>query len=67
MYGLAVISDGIKYVRGINNGKAGKAAALPKFSVRLTLSHPRGADYSQPLPLPNLKNFCDYAPVCTVA
>ena len=32
--------------RGVINGKAGKAAALPKFSDTLTLSQPRGADYA---------------------
>ena len=30
-------------IRGVINGKAGKAAALPKFSDTLTLSQPRGA------------------------
>ena len=33
--------------RGVINGKAGKAAALPKFS----LSQPEGADYAHPLAL----------------
>ena len=37
--------------RGVINGKAGKAAALPKFSDTLTLSQPRGADYAHPLDL----------------
>ena len=41
--------------RGVINGKAGKAAALPKFSDTLTLSLPRGADYVHPLALPHLK------------
>ena len=49
--------------RGIINGKAGKAAALPKFSDTLTLSLPRGADYTaHPLALPHLKFYRDYAP-----
>ena len=43
------------------NGKSGKAAALPKFSDRLT--QPKGADYARQLALPRQKNFCDYAPV----
>ena len=37
--------------RGVINGKAGKAAALPKFSDTLTLSQPRGGDYAHPLAL----------------
>ena len=37
--------------RGVINGKAGKAAALPKFSDMLTLSQPGGADYAHPLTL----------------
>ena len=44
------------------NGKAGKAAALPKFSDTLTLSQSEGADYAQPLALPHPKKFRDYAP-----
>ena len=48
--------------RGVINGEAGKAAALPKFSDKLTLSQSRGADYAQPLALPHLKFFRDYAP-----
>ena len=48
--------------RGVINGKAGKAAALPKFSDTLTLSQSRGADYAQPLDLPHLNCFRDYAP-----
>ena len=43
--------------RGVINGKAGKAAALPKYLDTLTLSQPRGADYAQPLALPHLKTF----------
>ena len=39
-------------IRGVINGKAGKAAALPKFSDTLTLLQPRGADYAHPLALP---------------
>ena len=34
--------------RGVINGKAGKAAALPKFSDMLTLCQSGGADYAQP-------------------
>ena len=46
-YLLSVIS-----IRGVFNGKAGKAAALPKFSDTLTLSQPGGgADYAHPLAL----------------
>ena len=37
--------------RGVINGKADKAAALPKFSDTLTLSQPGGADYAHPLAL----------------
>ena len=48
--------------RGVINGKAGKAAALPKFSDTLTLSQSEGADYAQPLALPHLNSFCDFAP-----
>ena len=39
------------------SGKVGKAAALPKCSDTLTLSQLLGADYAQPLALPDLKNF----------
>ena len=49
--------------RGVIIIKAGKAAALPKFSDVLTLSQPRGVDYAHPLALPCLKKFRDYAPV----
>ena len=42
--------------RGVINGKAGKAATLPKFSDTLTLSQPRGADCAHPLALFGLKN-----------
>ena len=35
--------------RGVINGKAGNAAALPKFPDTLTLSQSRGTDYAQPL------------------
>ena len=41
--------------RGVINGKAGKAAALPKFSDTLTLSQ-------LALALPHQKMFRDYAP-----
>ena len=34
--------------RGVIYGKAGKAAALPKFSDTLNLSQPEGADYAHP-------------------
>ena len=47
----------LKKSRGVINGKAGKAAALPKFSDTLTLSQSEGADYAQPLALPHLKFF----------
>ena len=48
--------------RDVINGKADKAAALPKFSDTINLSQPWGADYTQPLALPHLKNVSDYAP-----
>ena len=48
--------------RGVINGKAGKAAALPKFSDALTKSQPRGADYAHQLALPHPKFFRDYDP-----
>ena len=38
------------------NGKAGEAAALPKFSDTLTLSQPEGTDYADPLALLAKKN-----------
>ena len=45
-------------IRDVINGKAGKAAALPKFSDMLTLSQSgEGADYAQPLVLLHLKDF----------
>ena len=34
---------------GVINGKAGKVAALHKFSDMLSPSQPRGADYAHPL------------------
>ena len=43
-------------IRGVINGKAGKAAALSKFSDTLTLSQPRGVDYAHPLALLAYKN-----------
>ena len=49
-------------IKGVINGKAGKAAALPKFSDTLTLSQPGEADYAHSLALPHRKNFSDYAP-----
>ena len=51
--------------RGVINGKAGKAAVLPKFSDILNLSQPGGADYAHPLALPHLNKFCYYAPAIT--
>ena len=50
--------------RGVINGKAGKAAALPKFSDTLVILSQlgRGADYAHILTLPCLKKFRDYAP-----
>ena len=50
------------HCRGVINGKAGKAAALPKFSNALTLSQRGGTDYAHPLALPHLKISCGYAP-----
>jgi hypothetical protein len=42
--------------RGVINGKAGKAATLPKFSDTLTLSQPeREEDYAHSLAPPRLK------------
>ena len=41
----------LKQLRGVINVKAGKAAALRKFSDMLTLSQPGGADYAHPLAL----------------
>ena len=43
------------YCRGVINGKAGKAAALPRFLDMLTLSQPGGAGYAHQLTLPHLK------------
>ena len=58
---LACRFDPLNKGRGVINGKAGKAAALPKFLDALTLSQSGAADYAQPLALPYLKNR-DYAP-----
>ena len=45
--------------RGVINGKAGKAAALPKFSDTLTLSQSgEQIKYAPPLALPHLKFSC---------
>ena len=44
--------------RGVINDKAGKAAALPKFSDILTLSQPRGGKLCFACP----NKFRDYAP-----
>jgi hypothetical protein len=52
----------VRSPRGVINGKAGKAAVLPKFSSKLTLFQPVGADYTHPLALPHIKNFRDYDP-----
>ena len=38
-------------LRGVINGKPGKAAALPNFSDTLTLSQPGVADYAHQLAL----------------
>ena len=51
--------------RGVINGKAGKAVAIPKNSDTLTLSligGAGGASYAHLLALPCLKKFRDYAP-----
>ena len=49
--------------RSVINGKAGKAAALSKFSDTLTPSQSEGEDYAQPLiGLASPKKFRDYAP-----
>ena len=58
---------GMYYARGVINGKAGKAAALPKFSDMLSLLQSGlGADYAQTLALPHLYIFRDYAPVISL-
>ena len=49
-------------VRGVINGKAGKAASLPKFSDTLTLYQLGGIDYAYPLALLCQKKIRDYAP-----
>ena len=41
------------------SGNVGKAAALPKCSDSLALSQLLGADYAQPLALPDLKKNPD--------
>ena len=41
-------SESIILLRGVINGKAGKTAALPKFSDTLTLSQSEEADYAHP-------------------
>jgi hypothetical protein len=51
------------YGKCIINGKAGNAAALTKFLDMLTLSQSGGAEYAQPLALPQKNNFLDYASV----
>ena len=45
--------------RGVISGKAGKAAALPKFLDSLTIFQRwgGGADYAHPLALPHVKHF----------
>ena len=52
--------------RGVINGKAGKAAALPKFSDTLTLSQSEGADCAQPLALLPLNFFVRITPLYIV-
>jgi len=55
---IAIRENSQTTFRGVINGKAGKAAALPKFSNTLTLSQwGEGADYAQPLALPHLIFF----------
>ena len=49
-------------IRDAINGKAGKAAALPKFSDTLNLSQSEGADYALQLALSDLIFFHDNAP-----
>ena len=43
------------YVSGVINGKADKAAALPKFSDMLTLFQSGGTHYALPVALPVLQ------------
>ena len=45
----------IMYVSGVINGKADKAAALPKFSDMLTLFQSGGTHYALPVALPVLQ------------
>ena len=46
----------VGYNLGVIHGKAGKAAAFPKFSDILTQSQSGGGvDYAHPLALPHLK------------
>ena len=47
---------------GVINGKAGKTAALPKYSDTLTLSQPEGADYAHHLDFVSHKKFHVFAP-----
>ena len=57
-----IYSEYKKMYRGKINGKAGKAAALPKFSGTLTLSQlGRGGGRSFPT-IVSPKKFRDYAP-----
>ena len=59
---IAILPYLLMYCRGISNGKAGKAAALPKFSDRLTLSQSGGGGQIMPNHcLASFKNFRDYA------
>ena len=53
----------IDLIRGVINGKAAKAAALPKFSDMLTLSRsgPGGAHYPHPVVLRAPTGFSDLA------
>ena len=55
--------------RGLINGKADKAADLPKFSETLTQRvlnvnpiSTRGCTLCPPIGFASPKNFCDYAP-----
>ena len=52
-----LLNSHLNSYRGVIDGKADKAAALPKFSDTVTLSQPRGADYAHPLALLALKNY----------
>ena len=49
-------------IRGVINGKAGKAADIAKFSGMLTLSQPGGGRWCPPIDFALPKKICDYAP-----